>query len=55
MITIDSIEEEWEKIDNLIAFDLNNMRGVYNPDYLNHLDEFGYEIQEETEEPGSED
>lgn len=54
MITIDAIENEWQKIDNMIAFDLNGLR-KYNSEYLNHLDEFGYEIQEETEESGSED
>ena len=54
MITIDAIDEEWSKIDNMIAFDLKGVRR-YNTEYLNHLDEFGYEIQEETEEPGCED
>ena len=54
MITVDAIDEEWNKIDNMIAFDLNGLR-KYNTEYLNHLDEFGYEIQEETEEPGCED
>ena len=54
MITVDAIEEEWNKIDNMVAFDLNGLR-KYNTEYLNHLDEFGYEIQEETEEPGCED
>ena len=54
MITINAINEEWNKIDNLIAYDLNGLR-KYNTEYLNHLDEFGYEIQEETEELGSED
>ena len=54
MITIDAIDEEWDKIDNMIAFDLNGWR-KYNTEYLNHLDEFGYEIQEEIEEPGCED
>ena len=54
MITIDAIDEEWDKIDNMIAFDLNGLR-KYNTEYLNHLDEFGYEIQEEIEEPGCED
>lgn len=54
MITIDAIDEEWSKIDNMIAFDLNGLR-KYNTEYLNHLDEFGYEIQEETEEPGCKD
>ena len=54
MITIDAIDEEWNKIDNMIAFDLNGLR-KYNTEYLNHLDEFGYEIQEETEESGSKD
>ncbi len=48
-ITIDAIEEEWQKVDNMIAFDLNGLRR-YNSEYLNHLDEFGYEIQEEVEE-----
>lgn len=54
MITIDAIDKEWSKIDNMIALDLNGLR-KYNTGYLNHLDEFGYEIQEETEEPGCED
>ena len=54
MITVDAIDEEWNKIDNMIAFDLKGLR-KYNTEYLNHLDEFGYEIQEETEEPGCED
>ena len=54
MITVDAIEEEWNKIDNMVAFDLNGLR-KYNTEYLNHLDEFGYEIQEETEEPGCKD
>ena len=55
MITIDAIKEERNRIDKLIAFDLNNMRVNYNPGYLPNLDEFGYEIQEETKELGSED
>ena len=46
MITIDAIDEEWEKIDNMIAFDLKGLRR-YNVDYLCHLDEFGYEIEVE--------
>lgn len=54
MITIDAIDEEMDKIDNLIALDLNGLR-KYNPEYLNRLDEYGYEIQEEVEESGSED
>ena len=54
MITVDAINEEWNKIDNMIAFDLNGLR-KYNTEYLNHLDEFGYEIQEEVDESGSED
>ena len=54
MITVDAIDEEWNKIDNMIAFDLNGLR-KYNTEYLNHLDEFGYEIQEEVDESGSED
>jgi hypothetical protein len=53
-ITVDAIEDEWQKIDNMIAFDLNGLR-KYNTEYLNHLDEFGYEIQEEITELGSED
>ena len=48
-ITIDAIEEEWQKIDNMIAFDLNGLRR-YNSEYLNHLDEFGYEIKLEDDE-----
>jgi protein tyrosine phosphatase len=55
MITINAIDEEIYKVDNLIAFDLDNMRTNYNPGYLPNLDGFGYEIQEEVEEPGSED
>ena len=54
MVTIDAIDEEWDKIDRMIAFDLNGLR-KYNTEYLNHLDEFGYEIQEEVDESGSED
>lgn len=54
MITIDAIDEEINKVDNLIAFDLDNMRSNYNPGYLPNLDEFGYEIQEEVEQSGSE-
>lgn len=54
MITVDAIDEEWSKIDNMIALDLNGLRS-YNAEYLNYLDEYGYEIQEETEESGCED
>ena len=54
MITIDAIDEEWNKIDNMIALDLYGIR-KYNAEYLNYLDDCGYEIQEKTEEPGSED
>jgi hypothetical protein len=54
LITVNAINEEWDKIDNMIAFDLEGLR-QYNPEYLNHLDEYGYEIQEEAEEFGSED
>ena len=50
MITIDAIEDEMYKIDNLIAFDLDNMRLNYNSDYLNHLDEYGYLIPKYDEE-----
>ena len=55
MITIDAIDEEWEKLDQMIAYDLNGLRN-YNSEYLNHLDECGYElefddeVQEEVEE-----
>ena len=55
MITIDVIDEEWEKLDQMIAYDLNGLRN-YNSEYLNHLDECGYElefddeVQEEVEE-----
>lgn len=46
MITVDSIDEEITKIDNLIKKDIVGMRR-YNSEYLNKLDEFGYEIQKE--------
>ena len=55
MITIDAIDEEWDKLDQMIAYDLNGLRN-YNSEYLNHLDEYGYElefddeVQEEVEE-----
>ena len=55
MITVDAIDKEINKVDELIAYDLHNMRNNYNPGYLPNLDDFGYEIQEEIEEPGSED
>lgn len=45
MITVDSIDEEITKINNLIKKDIVGMRR-YNSEYLNKLDEFGYEIQE---------
>ena len=54
MITVDAIDEEIAKVDNLIEMDLHNLR-QYNPEYLNYLDKYGYEIQEETSEFGSED
>lgn len=54
MITIDAIDEEWAKIDEMVAMDLHNLR-QYNPEYLEKLDEYGYEVQEEIAEPGSED
>lgn len=54
MITVDAIDDEIAKIDDKIAMDLHNLR-QYNPEYLEKLDEYGYEIQEETEEFGSED
>lgn len=44
MITVDSIDEEIEKLDNLIRMDIKSMRDNYNPEYLNHLTEYGYEI-----------
>ena len=50
MITIDAIDEEINKVDNLIAYDLHNMRSNYNPGYLPKLDGYGYEIQEEEEQ-----
>lgn len=49
MITVDAIDEEINKIDNLIAYDLHNMRSNYNPGYLPKLDGYGYKIQEEEE------
>lgn len=54
MITVDAIDNEIAKIDDLIEMDLYNLR-QHNPEYLDYLDEYGYEIQEEIEEPGSED
>ena len=54
MITVDAIDDEIAKIDDKIAMDLHNLR-QYNPEYLEKLDGDGYEIQEETEESGSED
>ena len=54
MITVDAINDEIAKIDDLIGLDLYNLR-KHNPEYLNYLDDYGYEIQEEIEEPGSED
>lgn len=54
MITVDAIDDEIAKIDDLIGMDLYNLR-QHNPEYLDYLDEYGYEIQEEVEEPGSED
>ena len=48
-ITIDAIDREIVKIDDLISLDLSGLR-KHNSEYLNHLDEYGYEIQEEVEE-----
>ena len=45
LITVDAIDEEWTKLDEMISFDLKSLRN-YNPEYLNYLDEFGYEISE---------
>ena len=50
MITVDAIDKEINKVDDLIAYDLHNMRSNYNPGYLPKLDEYGYEIQEEEEQ-----
>lgn len=52
MITIDAIDDEIYKLDNMIGMDLYNLR-KHNPAYLEKLDDFGYEIQEETEKSGS--
>ena len=41
-ITLDAIDTEIAKIDGKIALDLENLR-KHNPDYLNKLDECGYE------------
>lgn len=49
MITIDTIDEEYNKIDKLIAMDLEGLR-KYNPEYLNYLDNFGYIIEEEPDD-----
>ena len=46
----DAFDEEIYKVDNLIAFDLDNMRTNYNPGYLPKLDGYGYKIQEEEEQ-----
>lgn len=46
LITLDAIDSEIDKIDNFIEMDLRNLR-KYNPEYLNNLDCYGYEIQEE--------
>ena len=54
MITIDAIDDEIYKLDNMIGMDLYNLR-KHNPAYLEKLDDFGYEIQEETEKSGSQD
>ena len=48
-ITIDAIDEEIAKIDDLIALDLKNLR-QYNPEYLSKLDEYGYEYLKDLED-----
>ena len=48
-ITLEAIDDEIAKIDNLIHFDLNNLR-QHNPDYLNKLDEYGYEYLKDLED-----
>ena len=40
-IVVNAIEKEISKLDYKIALDLEGLR-VYNPDYLNNLDRFGY-------------
>lgn len=42
-ITLDAIAEEVAKIDNKIYMDLEGIR-KHNPEYLNRLDEYGYEF-----------
>lgn len=42
-ITLDAIAEEVAKIDNKIYMDLEGIR-KHNPEYLNRLDEYGYEL-----------
>jgi hypothetical protein len=42
-ITLDAIAEEVVKIDNKIYMDLEGIR-KHNPEYLNRLDEYGYEL-----------
>lgn len=45
LIVMRAIDEEWTKIDEMIANDLANLR-KYNPNYLPKLDNEGYEIEE---------
>ena len=49
MITIDAIDDEISKIDSKIASDLRLLRH-YNPSYLDKLDQYGYEIEEDPED-----
>ena len=55
---LDTIDEDVQKIDEKIMMDLDSLR-EYNPEYLEGIEvELGIvdnEVQEETEEPGSED
>lgn len=48
-ITIDAIDEEIAKVDDLIALDLKNLR-QHNPEYLSKLDEYGYEYLKDLED-----
>ena len=49
MITIDAIDDEINKVDSKIASDLRLLRH-YNPSYLDKLDQYGYEIEEDPED-----
>ena len=49
MITVDAIDDEINKVDSKIASDLRLLRH-YNPSYLDKLDQYGYEIEEDPED-----